>query len=154
MKPFALRFALLGLAFSIGGYVPVAFAQDNGAPAGSNSASITQHRAPDPQKQAARLAKRLELNDDQTSKITAILQSRQQQLAAVRSDGALAPQDRRAKLRAIQHDTDTQINALLTSDQQTQYATLKQNMKERRQNTHAAPNAPGTTDDGSDSNGR
>lgn len=154
MKQFALRFALLGLAFSVGGYVSTAFAQDSGAPTGANSASTTQHYAPDPQKQAARLARRLELNGDQTSKIAAILQSRQQQLAAVRSDGALAPQDRRAKLRAIQQDTDEQINALLTPDQQTQYATLKQNMKERRQNAQGAPNAPGSTGDGSDNNSR
>lgn len=152
MKQFALRFALLGLAFSVGGYVSTAFAQDSGAPAGANSASTTQHRAPDPQKQAARLAKRLELNDDQTSKIAAILQSRQQQLATIRSDGSLAAQDRRAKLRAIQQDTDAQINALLTPDQQTQYATLKQTMKERRQTAHGAPNAAGSADDGSESN--
>jgi Spy/CpxP family protein refolding chaperone len=147
-----LRFALLGLALGVGGYVSAAFTQDSGAPAGFNGTSTMQHRAPDPQKQAARLAKRLELDDDQTAKITAILQNRQQQLAAVRNDGSLAPQDRRAKLRAIQHDTDTQINALLTPDQQTQYATLKQNMKERRQHAHGAPNASGSTDEGSDSN--
>ena len=126
-----------------------AFAQNSGASAGS---STPQYRAPDPQKQAARLAKRLKLSDDQTSKITAILQNRQQQLAAVRNDGSLAPQDRRAKSRSIQHDTDAQINALLTSGQQTQYATLKQDMKERRQNAHGAPNASSTTGDGSDSN--
>lgn len=152
MSRFALRFALLGLALTVASYVPVAFAQDDGAPTNSNNASTSQHRAPDPQKQAARLAKRLELSDDQTSKITAILQNRQQQLASVRNDGSLAPQDRRAKIRSIQHDTDAQINALLTPAQQTQYATLKQNVKERRQNAHNAPGAYGDKDDGTDSN--
>ena len=139
MNRFASRFALFGLALGVVSFAPAAFAQDSGTATSSNSAAGQQHRAPDPQKQAARLAKRLGLSNDQTSKLTAILQDRQQQLSAVRSDTSLAPQDRRAKLRSIQQGTDTQINTLLTPAQQTQYVALKQNMKDRRQNAHGAP---------------
>lgn len=145
MKSITLRFALLGLALSIVSFVPVTSAQDSGAPA-SDNAPASQHRAPDPQKQAARLAKHLGLNDDQSAKITTILQSRQQRLAAARSDSSLSPQDRRAKLRSIQQDTDTQINALLTPDQQKQYAQMKQNMKDRRQSAHGASNTTNNPD--------
>lgn len=150
MNRFVSRFALLGLALGVASFAPAAFAQDNGMPASSDDASASQHRAPDPQKQAARLAKRLGLSDDQTAKITTILQNRQQQLSAVRGDSSLAPQDRRVKLRSIQQDSDTQINAVLTPAQQTQYATLKQNMKERWQNGRGAPNTSGG-DSGSES---
>lgn len=150
MNTIASRFALLGLALSVAGFAPTAFAQDSGAAASSDSAPAQQHRAPDPQKQAARLAKRLGLTDDQTAKITSLLQSRQQQVAAVRSDSTLAPQDRRAKLRSILQNTDAQINALLTPDQQKQYAQMKQNMQNRRQEGHGAPNANGGSDNGSD----
>jgi Spy/CpxP family protein refolding chaperone len=144
-KSISSRFALLGLALSIVSFVPVTFAQDSSA-ATSDNAPASQHRAPDPEKQAARLAKHLGLNDDQAAKITTILQDRQQQLAATRSDSSLSQQDRRAKLRSIQQDTDSQINALLTPDQQKQYAQMKQNMKDRWHNAHGASNATSSSD--------
>jgi len=147
-----LRFALLGLAFGVASAAPAAFAQDNGAPDGT-SAPVQQHRAPDPQKQAARLARRLGLSDDQSAKLAAILQNRQQQMAAVRGDASLAPQDRRAKARSIQEDSDTQINAMLTPDQQKQYAAIKQAMRDRRQNARAESNASGDAGNSADSDG-
>ena len=135
MNKIALRFALLTLSLSAAGFASSALAQDN-APAGSSSASsgMSRHGAPDPQKQAARLAQRLGLSDAQSSKILAILQSRQQQSQALRSDSSLSSQDRREKMRSIQQDSDTQINAVLTPAQQTQYANMKQQMRERMQN--------------------
>ncbi|RDS81610.1 hypothetical protein DWU98_10285 [Dyella monticola] len=152
MNRFASRFALLGLALGIASVAPMVFAQDSSAPANSDSAApaMRQHAAPDPQKQAARLAKHLGLSDDQTTKITSILQNRQQQAQAARSDSSLSAQDRRAKMRSIQQDADSQINAVLTPAQQTQYATMKQNMKNRWQNGHGAG---GGTDNGSSNGG-
>lgn len=144
MKTFASRFALLALALSAVSLAPVAFAQDS-APTGSDSSPSAgpgpQHSAPDPQKQAARLSKRLGLSDDQSAKITTILQNRQQQISALRGDGSLSQQDRHAKMHSIQQDSDAQINAVLTPDQQTQYANMKQEMKNRMQSAHgdAAP---------------
>ena len=149
MHRFASRFALLGLALGVLCAVPAAFAQDNEAATGS-SAPAAQRRAPDPQKQAARLVKRLGLSDDQGAKLAAILQNRQQQMAAVRGDASLAPQDRRAKARSIQADADTQINAMLTPEQQKQYAAIKQAMKDRRQNARGASNASGDSDSSPD----
>jgi protein CpxP len=151
MNRFALHFALLGFALGVVSFVPVTFAQDNNSPDSSN-APAQQYRMPDPQKQAARLAKRLGLNDDQTSKLATILQDREQQASTVRNDSSLAPQDRRAKLRSIQQAADTQIDGLLTPDQQKQYAALKQNMRDRRQNARGASGTSGT-DSGSDNDG-
>lgn len=143
MNRFALRFALLGLTLGAMGFASATFAQDSNA-SDANNTPTQQHRAPNPQKQAARLSKRLGLSDDQTSKLATILQDRQQQLATVRNDSSLAQQDRRAKLRSIQQGADAQINALLTPDQQKQYITLKQSMKDHRQNAHGVPNPSGT----------
>jgi periplasmic protein CpxP/Spy len=144
MNILASRFALLALALSAAGLAPVAFAQDS-APSGSSSTQSKgpQHAAPDPQKQAARLTKRLGLSDDQTSKITTLLQNQQQQLTAARNDSSLSPQDRRAKLRSIRQNTDSQINTVLTPAQQTQYANMKQQMKERMQNAHNGGSSSG-----------
>ena len=129
MNKLASRFALLGLALCAVTLTPVAFAQDSASSGTDSSQSAgPRHAAPDPQKQAAHLAKRLGLNDDQTAKITAILQDRQQQSAALRSDSSLSPQDRHDKMHSIQQNADSQINAVLTPDQQKQYMTMKQNM--------------------------
>lgn len=135
MNKIASRFALLALSLSVAGFATSALAQDNNAPAGSSSESsgMSRHAAPDPQKQAQRLTKRLGLSDAQSSKILAILQNRQQQMEALRGDSSGASQDRREKMRSIQQDTDTQINAVLTPAQQTQYAALKQQMRDRMQ---------------------
>lgn len=154
MNTFASRFALLALAVSAVTFAPAVFAQDN-ASAGSSSSQSSgpQHAAPDPQKQAARLTKRLGLSDDQSSKIATILQNQQQQLTAARGDSSLSKQDMHAKLRSIRQDTDTQINAVLTPAQQTQYASMKQQMKERMQNAHkaAAPSDSSGSSSSSDS---
>jgi protein CpxP len=150
MNTFASRFALLALTISAVALAPAVFAQNN-APAGASSSPSTgpQHAAPDPQKQAARLTKRLGLSADQSTKITTILQNQQQQLTAARGDSSLSKQDLHAKLRSIHQDTDTQINALLTPAQQTQYANMKQEMTAHMQNGHSDGSAP----NGSNSSG-
>lgn len=153
MNNVALRFTLLSLALSVASCVPAAFAQESGA-AGVANASAAQHGAPDPQKQTARLAKRLQLTDDQAAKVTSILQSRLQQLAAARSDSSLAAQDRHAKVRAIRQDADSQINALLNPDQQKRYAEMEQNAKNRWQRKHGAANASSHYDGSSNGGGR
>ena len=131
MNILASRFALLALSLCTVGLAPAVFAQDNGSGGGWQS---HQHSAPDPQQQAARLAKHLGLSDDQSAKITTILQNQQQQLSALRGDSSLSQDDRRAKMHSIRQDTDTQINAVLTPAQQTQYANMKAQMKQRMQN--------------------
>jgi periplasmic protein CpxP/Spy len=160
MNTLTSRFALLALALGAVTVAPIAFAQSS-APAGSSSSSASeqpQHRAPDPQKQAERLTKRLGLSSDQSSKITTILQNQQQQLTAARGDSSLSKQDLHTKLRSIRQATDTQITAVLTPAQQTQYANMKQQMKERAQNAHNGGSSSGnasssSSSGGSDSNG-
>jgi periplasmic protein CpxP/Spy len=151
MNTFASRFALLALALSAVSLAPVAFAQDSSSSDSASSSpqsSAPMHQAPDPQKQAAHLAKRLGLSDDQSSKLLTILQNRQQQMSDARSDSSLSPQDRRAKVRSIQQDADSQINAMLTPAQQTQYANMKQMQRQRMQNARSG-GASGQPSDGS-----
>jgi hypothetical protein len=79
-----------------------------------------QRRAPDPARMAKHLGKQLGLTRDQVAQIQPILANRQQQLAGLR-DGTMAPKDRRAKMRGIVQDSQTQIEALLTDSQKQQY---------------------------------
>jgi periplasmic protein CpxP/Spy len=154
MNTFASRFALLALAVSAVTLAPAAFAQDSTAAGTSSSQPANpQHAAPDPQKQAARLTKRLGLSADQSGKITTILQNQQQQLAAARGDNSLSKQDLHAKLRSIHQDTDTQITAVLTPAQQTQYANMKEQMKQRMQNAHNGGSSSGSSGNSSSNSG-
>lgn len=149
MKTFASRFTLLALALSTVCLAPAAFAQDSSsAPSNSSPSAAPMHAAPDPQKQAAHLSKKLGLSDDQTSKITAIFQNRQQQIAAARSDSSLSKQDLHAKMHSIQQDSDSQINAVLTPDQQTQYANMKQQKHQRMQDAHSQGGSNSGSSDG------
>jgi hypothetical protein len=95
---------------------------------------------PPPAEVVSRLQIKLSLSADQASAITPIVASRQERLKAVLSDTGARPLKRRRELREIVADSDKQINALLTPEQQKQYAEiekqlheeLKQRMRERR----------------------
>jgi hypothetical protein len=134
MKP-ALRLALLAFALGIAG-TGVAVAQpfqDTPAP-GDSTAAKTAHQAPDPQRQTARLSRKLQLTPEQAARIEPILQSRQQQMQQLRADNTLAPRDRRAKMRSIMQDSNTQLQAVLTDSQKQQYQQMQQQAMQRRQN--------------------
>jgi Spy/CpxP family protein refolding chaperone len=152
MNSFASRFTLLALALSAVSLASVTFAQDSSSSTGSSSAPPSaqpMHQAPDPQKQVARLTKRLGLSDDQSSKLLTIIQNRQQQMEAIRGDSSLSQQDRHSKMRSLQQDSDSQINAVLTPAQQTQYANMKQMQKQRMQNGHGQDSSSGDSNGGS-----
>jgi Spy/CpxP family protein refolding chaperone len=69
---------------------------------------------------------RLNLTDDQRAQIQPILQSSRQQAQAVRNDTTLTPEQKHAKIRAIHQDTMTQMNSLLTPEQQQQWQQMRQ----------------------------
>jgi Spy/CpxP family protein refolding chaperone len=81
---------------------------------------------------------RLNLTSDQKSKIQPLLQAQRQQVEAVRLDSSLTPEQKRAKVREIRQGTKSQIDALLTPEQQQQ---LKE-MRKGRGGKHGPPPAP------------
>jgi len=147
---FASRLALLGFALNLGA-TSVAYArpfQDTPPPAGNAGVAPAQHAMPDPQKQTARLSRKLQLTPDQAAKIEPILQSRQQQMQQIRADASSSPHDQHQKMRALKQDTDSQIQAILTDSQRQQYQQMQQEaMQHRRDNKQGSPGA-GAEDDG------
>ncbi len=131
----------LALSLSFG----AAFAQqtpDNPQATPQQSAPAEQgahHRAPNPQKEARRLSKKLNLTPDQTAKLEPILATRDQQMQALRQNAQLSPQDRHQQMQTIQQQTEQQLGGVLTPDQITQ-------MKAMHHGHHgqdaAAPQAP------------
>ena len=95
---------------------------------------------PPPEEVVSRLQTKLSLSAEQVSALTPIIASRQEKLKALLSGGSARPLKRRRELREIVSESDKQINALLTPDQQKQYAEiekqlhdeLKQRMRERQ----------------------
>jgi periplasmic protein CpxP/Spy len=92
--------------------------------AGENAPQAQQGQrphAPNPARVAHRLGRQLGLSQDQVAQIKPIIANRQQQMASLRADTTLTPQDRRTKARGIMQDSRTQIEALLTDTQKQQY---------------------------------
>jgi Spy/CpxP family protein refolding chaperone len=75
------------------------------------------------------MAKRLSLTDDQKSKILPILVERRQKIHELRTTSTLPPRQKMGQVRSIYEDSDKRINALLTAEQQKDYAALEQEMK-------------------------
>jgi periplasmic protein CpxP/Spy len=107
-------------------------------PAPAAQAAPAQRRAPDPARQAKRLGKKLNLNQDQVSQLTPILAGRQQQIASVRSDTSLQPQDRRVKIKTIFDDSNTKMEAVMNDQQKQQF---EQMMAARQNHRRSAPQA-------------
>jgi periplasmic protein CpxP/Spy len=79
------------------------------------------------------MAKKLGLTADQQAKIEPIFADRDQQVASLRANTALAPKDRKLQIHSVMRDTDGKISALLTDAQKQQYEQLKQDRRAKKQ---------------------
>lgn len=102
-------------------------------PGASQPSGMQPRQAPNPERQARMLAKKLRLTQEQQSEIEPILAERQQQVQSIRADSALAPSARRRKLHGVARESDRKIQAVLTDAQKQQYQQLKQERRARRQ---------------------
>jgi periplasmic protein CpxP/Spy len=122
---FALVAALSGQAFA---------QQSPPASGGNPPAASSQHMHKfDAQTQLERLTKQLQLTQDQQAKIGPMLQQRDQQLEALRSDTSLKPADRRAKAMSIMQDSEGQIGGVLTQEQNDKWKAMREKAMERMQ---------------------
>jgi len=119
----ALTLALMGTA---------AFAQqaqptlpENNSPNANAPYRHRGHHAPNPQKQAEMISKKLNLSADQTAKLTPILADRQQKTQALFQDQSLTQDQRRAQMKAIRENTQQQLATVLSPDQMQQLKSMK-----------------------------
>jgi Spy/CpxP family protein refolding chaperone len=73
---------------------------------------------------AEHLAKALNLTTDQQTKVKAIFQQNEQQMRAIHDDQSLSPEDRRAKMEQLHESIKSQVNGVLTPEQQQKFAQL------------------------------
>lgn len=109
------RFLLsTSLALALSG--TLAFAQQPDTAAAPTTVK-THHHARDPQREAARLSKKLNLSSDQTAKLEPILADSDQKIAALKSDPTITPMIAQKQMHAIHQQTRQQLTAILTPDQ-------------------------------------
>ena len=115
--PKALAFTVLaaGLTFA-GAQQP----QTDANPAPPDGTPAHHHHAPNPERQAAMLGRKLNLTPDQTAKIEPILADRAAKMQALEQNQQLAPQDRHQQMHAIHESTEQQLSSILTPDQMAQ----------------------------------
>ncbi|WEK18329.1 MAG: hypothetical protein P0Y49_16175 [Candidatus Pedobacter colombiensis] len=114
---------ICGLLFSV---MTFAKAQD-----GERKMPTPEERA---EKGAAQLTKKLNLSDDQTSKVKAILLDQAKSMNKVREESKGDREGMMAKVKTINEENDVKINALLNDDQKKAYVAYKE---ERMKNMRA-----------------
>ena len=85
---------------------------------------------PSPQEVVSRLQAKLSLSAEQASALTPIIASRQEKLKALMAQSGGRPMKKRREMREIVSESDKQINALLSPEQQKQYAQIEKQMQE------------------------
>ena len=111
------RFILsTSLALALSG--TLALAQQPDAAPTQVPAEDPHHHAHNPQREAARLSKKLNLSPDQTAKLEPILADRDQKLATLNNNNAaVSPLVMRQQMKAIHQQTMQQLATVLSPDQ-------------------------------------
>jgi protein CpxP len=140
------RFLVLIAAGALSIGASFAMAQDNQsndqqAPPAQNNGG-RHHGFQDPAQRTAELTKKLNLTSDQQAKVLSALQSEHSQMESLHQDSSLSQQDRHAKMMDIHKTTDSQIRAVLDSNQQKQWDEMQARREQRMENHHSgAPDA-------------
>jgi protein CpxP len=126
-----MKLILLSTALTLALTGTAAFAQQAQPTLPENSPNATApahhraHRAPNPQKQAEFISKKLNLSADQTAKLTPIFADRDQKFQALMQDQSLTPQQRHEQMKAIHQSTKQQLATVLTPDQIQQLKSMR-----------------------------
>jgi Spy/CpxP family protein refolding chaperone len=89
-----------------------------------------------------RIAEQLNLTADQKPKVQSIMEAQRQKVRDLRQDTSLTAEDRKAKIKAVQEDTATQMKAVLTADQFQKWQDMQSRMRNRRVGPPPGDNPP------------
>ena len=121
---------LLGAVLATGAALAQAPDQSSSAAQATQNANPRAHHAPNPDRMAKHLGKRLNLSDQQVAQIKPVLEERVQQMQTLRSDTSLSQQDRRSKAQQIMQDSNTRIEAALNDTQKQQFEEMLQQRRD------------------------
>jgi protein CpxP len=84
-----------------------------------------------PSKRTQMLTQRLNLTKDQQSKVKEIFTAQQKQMQSLMQDQSGSREDKRAKFEQMRSETDSQIRAVLTGDQQQKFDAMQKEREQR-----------------------
>jgi Spy/CpxP family protein refolding chaperone len=123
---------LLSTALSLAIAGTAAFAQqaqptlpENSSPNANAPYHHGGHHAPNPQRQAEFISKKLNLSSDQTAKLTPIFADSAQKRQALFQDQSLTQDQRRAQMKSIHQNTKQQLATVLSPDQMQQLKSMR-----------------------------
>jgi protein CpxP len=73
----------------------------------------------------ARMAKKLNLSQDQQNQLKPIFEKQHEQAKAIKNDSSLTPDQKKEKFQSLRQDTMAQMNNILTPEQQQQWQQMK-----------------------------
>jgi periplasmic protein CpxP/Spy len=85
------------------------------------------------------LSKELNLTDEQKAKVKPILDDQSKQMHATQEDTSLSQEQKHDKMKQIHQTTHSQINEILTPEQQKKFAALKEQQKEHHEGSKEGP---------------
>jgi protein CpxP len=131
---------LLGAMLATGAAVAQAPTQSEPSSAAKATANtnVRTHKAPDPDRMAKHLGKKLNLSNDQVAQIKPLLEDRSQQMQTLRADSNLSQQDRRNKAHQLMQDSNTKIEAVLNDTQKQQFEQMLQQRREHHKSEKKA----------------
>lgn len=139
--PKALAVTLLTASLSFAGAQQPEQTPDNNAPQQQGAHHHHRH-APNPQRQAEFLSKKLNLTPDQTAKVEPILANRDQQMQALRQNQQLSPEDRHQQMRTLNQQAQQQMAGVLSPEQMAQLKTMRREHRHHEHNGEGADTAP------------
>ncbi len=98
-------------------------------------------RGMDPARRAERMQHELNLTDDQTRQVKAILEDSRTKMEALRANSAGSQEDRRSQMMSVRKAQEDRIEALLTPEQKTKYEQMRAQMRDRRRDGEGGPPA-------------
>jgi Spy/CpxP family protein refolding chaperone len=87
-----------------------------------------------------KMAEKLNLSQQQQDQLKPIFEKQHEQMRAIWQDNSLSKDQKKEKMQALRQDFQTQINGVLTPDQQQQWQQMREQMKQRRH--HGEEQAP------------
>jgi periplasmic protein CpxP/Spy len=123
-------------ALLILGYSLPAKAQYGGSQQSTPAAQSEMHHGPHANR-LEWLSKELNLTEEQKAKVKPILEDQEKQMHAIHEDNSLSQEQRHEKMMQLHETTHSQINAILTPDQQKKFAELKEQHMAHQKSTKA-----------------
>ncbi len=125
-----LRVGALMLGLSLCGGLLTSSA--HAAPGAKGKAGKAGKKGKDGMRGGMKMMQELNLTDAQKAQLKPIMEAQRDQMKAMREDTTLDRKAKMTKMKAMRADMETQVNAILTPDQQTKLAELKAKAKAER----------------------